>query len=482
MPAYVIGLDLGTTSTKAIALTVDGQILASAVCYNQMITGAPGSALLDPESVWDGAGRALADLCGQVDPAEALAIGLSGAMHSLFPAGADGAPLGAAVTWADTRAGVQADELRGCCDAHALYLRTGCPLRYLYYPARLRWMLEQHNELRQARFAALKDFALFQLTGVWATDHGLASGTGMLDIRRMVWDEEALALSGLTRGQLPELLAPYEVAGKLRAEVGRQCGLPAGLPVVAGAGDGGLANLGSGAVRPGQSVITVGTSGALRRVIGEPVLDEAERTWCYVLFQGRWYHGGATNNAGLAVQWVRERFYPDFNGTDGYRRLFEDAAAIPPGAQGVVLAPYFVGERNPHWDPDMRAVLYGLALEHDRRQVARAALEGVAFCMREIWEAMGPGDGSALLTGMITAWPGWGQIVSDVLGVRLAGLAAADASAIGAAMLGHYGIGSVAALEDIAASARPDSVFVPQTRFQEVYAEHYRVFRKLSKI
>lgn len=482
MAGYVIGLDLGTTSTKAVALTVGGEILASTAVSNHLFSDGPGGALLKPGDVWLLAAQALADLSQKVAPKEAMGMCLSGAMHSLFPAGADGEPLAPAVTWADVRAGAQVQELRNRCDAHALYLRTGCPLRYLYYPARLFWMIRDRPEFRHARFAAVKDYVLYKLCGVWGTDHGLASGTGMLDIHRMDWDSEALALSGVTRVQLPELLTPFSVAGKLGLEAARLSGFPAGIPVVAGAGDGGLANLGSGAVRTGQSVITVGTSGAVRRIIDHPVMDEAEHTWCYVLFQGRWYHGGASNNAGLSVQWVRERFYPDLCGGDGYQQLFEDAGGIPPGAQGVVLVPYFAGERNPHWDAGARAVIYGLALEHDRRQVARAVLEGAAFCLADIWEALGPGAEPVLLTGMINSWPVWAQIVSDVLGVRLAGLAAADASAVGAAMLGHYGIGSVATLEEISATSRPDCLYEPDRGQAAVYAAVQKTFRRLYRV
>lgn len=481
MPGYVIGLDLGTTSTKAVALTVDGKILASASAAQAMFSSEPGSAMLHPGEVWQNALRVLAELAGKVATDEALGICLSGAMHSLFPAGADGEPLAPATTWADVRAGTHVDILRARCDPHSLYLRTGCPLRYLYYPARLFWTLQMRPEYRQARFAAVKDYVLYKLCGVWGTDYGLASGTGMLDIHRMDWDAEAMALSGLDREQLPELFRPYEVVGRLGKEIARLAGFPAGLPVVIGAGDGGLANLGTGAVHPGQSVITVGTSGAVRRIIDHPVLDEAERTWCYVLFQGRWYHGGASNNAGLAVQWVRERFYPDLEGSAGYRRLFEDAAGVAAGAQGVVVLPYFAGERNPHWDADARGMIYGLALEHDRRQVARAVLEGAAFCLADIWEALEPGIEPVLLTGMIHAWPVWAQILSDVTGVQLAGLAAADSSAVGAAMLGHFGIGSVATLEEISMTSQPDRLYVPDKNLTAVYQAAHSVFRSLYK-
>lgn len=479
MPEYVVGLDLGTTSTKAAALSAEGQILAISTAANRMWTDQPGSALQDPREVWEGAQQALANLAGKVDPRQALGICLSGAMHSLFPHGSDGEPLAPAVTWADVRAGRQAAELRGRCDAHAVYLRSGCPLQYLYHPAKLsRWLAEQ-PELHRAGFGAIKDYVYRKFSGVWATDHGLASASGLMDTRSLAWDEEALALGGISSRQLPELLSPLDSQGKLSHSAAQSSGFPQGLAVVIGAGDGGLANLGSGAVRPGESVITVGTSAAARRIAPRPVMDESERTWCYLLCEGRWFHGGASNNAGLAVQWVRERFYPDLTGAEGFERLFHDAESVSAGADGVVIVPYFSGERNPHWDAGARAVIHGLALEHSRRQISRAVLEGTALCLADIWAAMGPGDEPVRLTGTINRQPVWAQILCDILQVRLVGLEAADSSAVGAAMLGHAALGSVTSLEAIAATARPTIEYQPNFGHRSVYQHLQKVFRSL---
>jgi gluconokinase len=237
--------------------------------------------------------------------------------------------------------------------------------------------------------------------------------------------------------------------GVLSSAAARLTGLPAGLPVVAGTSDGGAANVGTGAHLPGQNVITVGTSGAVRCLISQPYLDDRERTWCYLLFEGRWFAGGAINNAGLAVQWVREKFYPDLPGKAGFAQLFQDAAAAPAGAGGLIFLPYFTGERNPHWDTSARAMMAGLGLEHSRAHIARAVLEGVAFCLADVWEALdnlkSPNKLSSLqppilLTGGITQSPLWAQIVSDVLNVRLAAVENGDASATGAAILGHYAV------------------------------------------
>ena len=482
----VIGLDLGTTRCKAVAVAPSGAVTASATSAYPLRSPQAGWAEQQAAEVWQGAAIALRELCAQV-PAEQLAgISLSGAMHSLLLVDAAGEPLAPALTWADQRAAPQARALRLQADPHALYQRTGCPLQPTYHLAKLRWWNEAAPEIarRAAYYVTLKDWVLWRLAGCWATDLGMASSTGLFDIHRLAWDPEALTLAGVTAQQLPGLVSPAQIAGAITAAAVADTGLPAGLPVVPGTSDGGTANLGSGAVSAGQSVITMGTSGAVRRVVAQPLLDRAERTWCYVLVEGRWFAGGAINNAGLALQWVRERFYPDLAGDAGYERLTADAAGIAPGAEGVRLLPYFTGERSPHWNPEARALLSGLGLAHTRAHVARAVLEGVAYCLADVWEALNT-EASALgqvrLTGNVTHNPVWAQIVADVLGVSLFADEAADASALGAALLGHLALGHLQRLEDAGAALPPSRAYNPDPARHAFYQTEHRVFQDLYR-
>ncbi|MBE3037565.1 MAG: gluconokinase [Chloroflexi bacterium] len=522
--ANTIGLDLGTTNCKAVALDADGSLLGSASSEHRLYTPQSGWGEQRAEDVWAGALAALSSLAQQIPARAATGICLSGAMHSSLAVDGAGNPLAPALTWADLRSAAQVPELRGRCDAHALYLRTGCPLVYLYHPAKLHWWHTQMPEVasRAARFALVKDWVLYRLTGVWAADFSTSSATGLLDIRRLEWDAEALELAGVTPQQLPPLVSPCTIVGMLLPEVARAVGLPAGLPVIAGASDGGLANLGSGAAAPGQSVITVGTSGAVRRLVAQPLLDERERTWCYLLAEKRWFAGGAINNGGLALQWVRERFYPELAGEAGYERLFAEAASVPAGAEGVLLLPYFAGERNPHWDPAARAMLVGLGLEHGRAHVARAVLEGVAFCLADVWQALEDrrnvatedkedrsgfiAEGSAQqsapqgypgrtenkeeieeravnspihLTGGITRSALWMQILADVLGERLAPVEAADASAAGAAMLGQCALGQIGSLEEAAGRVKPGEIVAPDLPRHAAYIKQHKRWQGL---
>jgi gluconokinase len=494
---YLIGLDLGTTNCKAVALAQDGRLLASASSEYRLYTPHPGWVEQHFEEVWQGALTALKELAQLVDPHQALGLCLSGAMHSSLPVDVAGNPLAPALTWADQRAAPQASTLALRCDTNALYQRTGCPLVPFYHPAKLRWWLEEAPEIsrRASHFLLIKDLALYRLSGQWVSDLSVASATGLLDIHRLDWDEEALALAGVGLEQLPQLVSPRAVLGGLSPFVAAQCGLIAGLPVIAGASDGGLANLGAGAAAPGESVITVGTSGAVRRIVAQPQLDCAERTWCYVLCEGRWFAGGAINNGGLSLQWLRQQLYPEFERlrskletAEGFERLLSDAATIPPGAGGVLALPYFTGERSPHWNVAARAVIVGLGLEHTRAHVARAVLEGVAFCLADIWDVLQAGfvapgqvDHEHLihLTGGITRSPLWAQIVCDVIGQPVVLLEAADASAIGAAMLGQWALGMADSLEALAERVTCAAPLVPDPQRHDLYTERHALFQRL---
>ncbi len=480
----VIGLDLGTTNCKAVALDEEGRVVASASSEYTLQLPQPGWVQQDVLQVWQATLRTLQTLAGQVPHSRFDGLCLSGAMHSVLPVGHDDAPLAPAMTWADHRAANYVGALRRETEPHLLYQRTGCPLRSTYHHARLRWWLEQAAELSQhaARFAAIKDWILHRMTGVWATDLSLASATGLLDIHRLCWDEQALALAGVSADRLPQLVSPTAVVGGLANEPARMSGLPPGLQVIAGAGDGGLANVGAGAGDCGQVVVTVGTSGAIRKVVDRPWMDAEERTWCYVLVEGRWFVGGAINNGGLSLQWVRDRFYLELCEGTGYEAVLNDAASVPAGALGVTVLPYFTGERSPHWNPNARALIHGLGLEHTRAHVARAALEGVAFCMADVWQALaGQIDSQepAKLTGGITRAPVWAQMLADVLGLPLLPVEAADASALGAALLGHQALGRQVTPRFSSSSGAP---FEPDPGRHIFYQGRHQAFRSLYRL
>jgi gluconokinase len=490
-------LDLGTSHAKAVARTRGGRVLASA--SHPVATRAPktGWAEQDAEEVWAAALGALRQAASALAPESVQGLALSGAMHTCLPVAADGSPLAPALTWVDQRAAGICRRLRAEADLDGLYRRTGCPLQPIYHIPKVRWWGEQAPEVarRTARYVALKDFVLRRLSGSWTADPSIASATGLLDIHRCEWDEEALALAGIGPDRLPPLASPFHQAGGLTEEAARATGLPSGLPLVLGASDGALANLGCGTLSPRQVVITVGTSGAVRQWVAEPRLDPAQRTWCYLLTEGRWFAGGAVNNAGLAVQWVRDSFYAGESAAAGYELLFAEAARVPPGAEGLRCLPFLAGERSPYFRADARAAFMGLSWEHGRGHMARAVLEAVALRLADVCEALSvasaaspdraqassPAAEPVRLTGGILRSPFWTQLLCDVLGVPLSAVEAADASAAGAALLAQAGLETELSLEELVSRIRPGRRWHPDPARHEAYRRLLEEFRDLYR-
>jgi gluconokinase len=485
----MIGLDLGTSNCKAVLLDAKGHVTSKATEGYELQIPHPGWAEQDVRRVWGAAKSVLSALAESASvPLQGICI--SGAMHSLLPIADDaGTPLSNAMTWADARATVVHNCLVADADIHALYRRTGCPVHAPYHVQRLRWWHRRKPELAQRAhlWVAIKDWVLHALAGVWATDLSLASTTGLLSLRDLTWDPEAMQLAGVRPAGLPSLVSPSAVVGRLTAEAAAETGLTVGLPVIAGASDGALATLGTGVTQSGQTVISVGTSGAVRKIVDKPWFDPSERTWCYLLTDEPetpgWFIGGAINNGGLALEWVRDKFYPDLVGAAGFEQLALDAASVPPGAEGVFLLPYFAGERSPHWAPQDRGVFYGLGMGHTRVHVARAAMEGVVNCLADVWDALYGLETMhdvVHLTGGITATRLWVQILADMLGVPLMVLDVADASAIGAGLLGMYALGLIQA-DEIPGRVEPGPVYAPDSERHAFYRQHHREYKALRR-
>lgn len=238
-------------------------------------------------------------------------------------------------------------------------------------------------------WAGLKDFVLACLTGVVVTEISTASGTAMLELATGRWDARAVELAGIRLDQLPPVLPTTAVLEISRA-VAEELGLPVGTPVVVGAGDGPLGNVGTGALDDGVVGLSVGTSGAARMIVREPVLDPDGRLFCYALTDGLWVVGGATSTAGVVVRWAGDVFGGGLAapGTLRDTELLALVQAVPAGSDGLLMLPYLLAERAPLWDPDLAGAFLGIRLAHTRGHFVRAAVEGVALQLAVVVEAL----------------------------------------------------------------------------------------------
>src|SRR4051794_11592678 len=312
----VIGIDTGTTATKAIAAGLDCVVRAHKSVHYPLSVPGPGRAELDPGQLRDAAVVALVDVARQCrdNGDRVIAVSLSAFLHALVPMDLGGNPLGPLVTWADGRAGAQSEQIVASGRAKALQARTGTPVHPMSPLTKLAWWkATDPGTLRDTpRWGGVKEVVLAGMADApFLVDLSVASGTGLYDIHAGHWDPEALDIAGVRPDQLATVVATTEKL-RLRPEVAAAAGLPADTPLIIGAADGPLANLGLGATPAGVAAVSLGTSGALRTVVDAPTADAAGRLFCYALTEHRWVIGGAVNNAGSVVRWAGQSFAGGF--------------------------------------------------------------------------------------------------------------------------------------------------------------------------
>jgi gluconokinase len=448
----VIGVDIGTTSTKSVAYDVAGRAGASHTVAYPLHEPSPGFAEQDPDVIL----AAVIETIRAVTAASpaVMALSFSSALHSLIGLDAAGRPLTPSITWADGRAGPQADRLRGTAVGLALHRRTGTPVHPMSPLTKLMWFAENAPALarRVVHWVGIKDYVISHLTGDLITDHSLASATGLMDIHRLEWDPEALTLAGITAAQLPALAPTTTVLPGLTAAVATATGLPEALAVVLGAGDGPLANLGLGAVQPGVAACSIGTSAAIRVMVETPGVDALGGVFCYALTPAHWAVGGAINNGGIVLGWAGDALTPDL-GPSSYDQVLELAQQARPGSDGLLMLPYLLGERAPHWSSLARGAYIGLTREHGRPELIRAAIEGVCLQLGLVLasvRAAGNAVHAIRATGGFARSPFWRQLLADVLDIEIQFPAGHEGSSFGAALLALQALGLI---DDIGVAA-----------------------------
>lgn len=478
---YVIGIDIGTTNTKAVVYTETGTVLTSAETSYPVHTDASGAHELEPTVLFDAVLTVLLQVTEDRGADELpAAVSFSCAMHSLILAGEDGKPLTRAMTWADRRSEAYAVRLKGSEQGRRIYRQTGTPIHAMSPLCKLLWLKDQQPELfrRAAKFISIKEYIWWRFLGKYQVDHSIASATGLFDIRTLQWYPESLELVGIRVDQLSVPVSTTHAEVELLSTW--RTILPPRTPFIIGASDGCLANLGTGAVSPGATALTIGTSGAVRMAALAPEYDAQERVFSYVLVEGRYIVGGATNNGGNAVQWYADLALGD-HGAGALDSLAADAFLVPAGSDGLVFLPYLLGERAPIWDGAARGVFFGVRSIHGRAHFTRATLEGISFGLRQIGasleETIGPID-RVYASGGFTRNTSWLQLIADIFQKKVYVTATADASAIGAAMLAWVGLG-VLSLEEASALVSVADTYEPNKALASIYQGNYHIFSEL---
>ncbi len=478
MADYILAHDLGTTGDKVTLFdAATGTAVASTFEPYETAYPAPSWAEQDPaawrRAVIQGTQRVLALAAehlkqterpersrgrgpGAVEGAERLsafhpsaiaAVSFSGMMNGALPLDKDGHPLRPAIIWADQRATDEAAFLADRYGAENVYRVTGNRATPSCTAAKLLWVQRHQPEVyaRTHVFLQAKDYAAFLLTGVFATDYSDASNTNLFDLSARAWAADLIQAAGLDIRKLPPVHPSTTVIGRVTPEAAALTGLTAGTPVVIGGGDGACATVGAGAIAEGDAYAYIGSSAWMAAVSKRPLLDPQMRTFNLAHLDPELYFPlGAMQAAGGALDWLERLLRGEADGKL-YDELAQAAAAVPPGADGLLFLPYLLGERSPYWNPQARGALLGLTMMHGRPHVARAVLEGVALNLRLILDALGS-QGLSIpalrLIGGGARMPLWRQIVADVLGLPiLLPELLAEATSLGAAIAGGVGVG-----------------------------------------
>jgi xylulokinase len=494
---YVLGIDIGTGGTRALIIDQTGRLVSSATEEHEPFASPQiGWAEQQPEDWWRAAGVAVRKALGNANlSGEQIAcVGFSGQMHGAVMLDETDAVVRPALIWCDVRTEKQCNDLTAKVGAERLIQLTCNPALPNFTLTKFLWVRENEpKNWRRVRSVMLpKDYVRFRLTGDRAIDMADASGTLMLDVTHRRWSKEILQAAEIDESLLPKLYESPDVCGKVSAAGAKATGLKEGTPVVAGAGDQAAGATGMGIVTPGAVSATIGTSGVVFAATDRPALDAKGRlhTFCHAV-PGRWHVMGVTQAAGLSLRWFRDRFGAGSDdGRDAYERLTSEAMKVPVGSDGLLWAPYLMGERTPHLDPNARGALIGLTASHTRGHMVRSILEGVAFSLKDsftLFAEMEVPVNRIRLGGGGARSPLWRQIQADVYGHEVEIVEAEEGAAYGAAILAGVGAkmwNSVdAACNDIVRVAQrvtPQGVVVKQLNTS--YAAYRRMYPALKSV
>ena len=481
-----LGLDVGTSGVKAILVNAGGAVEAAATAPLSLATPQPGWAEQHPDAWWEASRTAIRALLARCAKAHVAAVGISGQMHSSVFLDKAGAVIRPALLWCDGRTTAECREIVQAVGGEPRLrdLASNPALEGFTLPKVL-WLRNHEPEAfrRLATVLLAKDFVRLKLTGVLATEPSDASGTLMFDPAHLRWSAELLDAVRVPASLLPPVGGSSEVLGRVTPQAAALTGLAAGTPVVGGGADNACGAAGVGAITPGEAVASWGTSGTVLAPAAEPRVDPALRahTFCHVA-PGIWYVMGVVLSAGGAFAWYRDQLARDLGAADhADDRLVDEAAGVPPGADGVTFLPYLQGERTPHRDAALRGAFVGLSLAHSRAHLTRAVLEGVCFALRdsvEILREMHLAPRQLLLTGGGARNPFIRRLQADVFGLPVATVNREEGPAYGAALLAAVGAG---AFPDLAAAARStlarEAPLEPDPVAHRAYAALYARFR-----
>jgi len=485
MTSYWLGIDTGTSGTRALLIDSSGREIAAVTApHDDIRMEQPLWAEQHPENWTEAAAEAIRGVLAKSGATghDIRGIGLSGQMHGLVILDRSGSVIRPSLIWCDQRSQPQVDFINRTIGKQKVLESIANPVLTGFTLPKLLWVRDhepQHFE-RMRKVLLPKDYVRFWLTGEFATEVSDASGTALLDVVHRRWSFGMIDSLGLDRDILPSVHESTDIAGVISSQAAQLTGLTAGTPVVGGGGDQAAGAVGNGIVEPGIVSCTLGTSGVVFAHTDNAVWDPLGRvhTFCHAV-RDKWHVMGVTQGAGLSLQWLRNQLAPGVS----YDALMSEAATAPAGSQGLFWLPYLMGERTPHLDASARGGWIGLTAKHTRADLIRSVVEGVSYSQKDcvdIIHQLGVPISSIRASGGGARSPFWRQILADVFDKRVARLENQEGSAYGAALLAMVGTGEFATVpEACAATIREADSVTPRNAESKTYAEGYETYQAL---
>ncbi|MBG6236147.1 gluconokinase [Pedobacter sp. CAN_A7] len=475
---YIVGVDIGTGSVKAVAVDLSGNSFEVDQQHYSYQSQQPDYHEQDAEEIWLSFQKSLQAIVQKIGY-QPKAISLSAAMHSVIAVDESGNALSPMITWADSRSAAVAKKLKNSSTGLAIYQATGTPIHAMSPLCKLIWLKENDQELFKTthKFISIKEYIWFKLFKEFVIDYSIASCTGMFDIEALTWHLPALTLAGIASSKL-SLPVPTNYCSKTPAL--NMSFLNEDIPFIIGASDGCLANLGCMAYHPGQAVMTIGTSGAIRIASNKPLPNTEAMTFSYILDKDTYICGGPINNGGITLQWWLKNHEDQELDDDDFDSYFKQIQEIPAGSNGLLFLPYLTGERAPIWDSESCGTFFGVKLAHQKTHFSRAVLEGVCYAMKDVLEAVQVNAApikQIYISGGFVKSEVWVQLLANITGKELVIVQTEDASAIGAAFLAMKTLNLIQVYPEVMAS--DFEIIKPDLSLTAFYLKNFTIFKKV---
>ena len=483
--AYLLGVDLGTSSVKTVLMDHHGKL--AAICQQEYTFDIPreGWAEQDPVVWWQAAVATIRGALAQaaVSPDDIDGVGFSGQMHGLVPLDRQDQPVRKVIIWCDARSVDEVEDIRRLLGNERLGEITCNQIAAGFQTASLLWMKKHEPALYEKTETVLlpKDYLRYRLTGCLSTDVTDAAGTLALNVRQAAWSDELIRTLGLRRSLYPKIYLPQDFAGEVTAAASAETGLKAGTKVFHGGADQVMQAIGNGIIAPGQVSVTIGTGAQVFAPIASAIYDKQLRAHTFNNFQqDSWYFMGATLCGGLSLRWLRDTVL----GGMPYREMDTQVEAVPRGSDGLIYLPYLSGERTPHMDPLARGMFFGLTLKHSRAHLMRAVMEGVVFSLRdclELYEQLGQSCRRVIASGGGARSAPWLQMQADIFGKEVYTSKMLEQAGVGAAICAGVGAGVYESWQQACDTVIRwnDTPAVPDLKGTARYAEYRELFRAL---